>query len=201
MPMVLHAPALFKRGEEGRKKEEVLHLSRCYTHTHTHTHAHPAKPGKPWKARGRKERTHDGQTARTAQGGKGTDGPREPTYTAKRTWQKQSPHLNPTTHYGEASGRVIRDQWGLVGEKTETTNKIGTQVLNLEIRAFLPYRDRGQVKPHGHKRLFKFQQIRCTRCSTSPETKVSAPAGKGCLVPVLPWWHVKSLSCRKIGFW
>ena len=25
-------PALFKKGEEGRKKKEVLHLSRCYTH-------------------------------------------------------------------------------------------------------------------------------------------------------------------------
>jgi hypothetical protein len=28
-------PALFKKGEEGRKKKEVLHLSRCYTHTGT----------------------------------------------------------------------------------------------------------------------------------------------------------------------
>ena len=27
-------PALFVRGEEGRTKKEVLHLSRCYTHTH-----------------------------------------------------------------------------------------------------------------------------------------------------------------------
>ena len=31
--MVLLPPALFKKGEEGRKKKEVLHLSRCYTHT------------------------------------------------------------------------------------------------------------------------------------------------------------------------
>ena len=38
----LAPPALFKKGEEGRKKKkEILHLSRCYTHTH------PAKPGKP----------------------------------------------------------------------------------------------------------------------------------------------------------
>ena len=29
----LAPPALFKKGEEGRKKKEVLHLSRCYTHT------------------------------------------------------------------------------------------------------------------------------------------------------------------------
>ena len=31
-------PASFKKGEEGRKKKEVLYLSRCYTHTHKHTH-------------------------------------------------------------------------------------------------------------------------------------------------------------------
>ena len=31
-------PALFKKGEEGRKKKEVLHLSRCYTHTSTRFH-------------------------------------------------------------------------------------------------------------------------------------------------------------------
>ena len=30
----LAPPALFKKGEEGRKKKDVLHLSRCYTHTH-----------------------------------------------------------------------------------------------------------------------------------------------------------------------
>ena len=107
-----HSPALFKKGEEGRKKKEVLHLSRCYTHTH------PAEPGKPWKARADTRRA-DGKKQR---GGRGTDGPPEPTYTAKRTWQNQSTHLNPTTHYGETSRRVIRDQWGLVGEKRKQQN-------------------------------------------------------------------------------
>ena len=92
------------------------------------THTHPAEPGKPWKARGRKKRTHDGPTAKKQRGGgRGTDGPPEPTYTAKRTWQKQSTHLNPTTHYGEASRRVIRDQWGLVGAKRKQQNR--TQFL------------------------------------------------------------------------
>ena len=50
-----------------------------------------------------------------------------------------------------------------------------------------PNRDRGQVKPHGHKRLFKFDELSAQRL-TSPETKVTAPAGKGhagCL-----WRHV-----------
>ena len=31
-----HSPALFRKGEDGRKKKrEVLHLFRCYTHTYT----------------------------------------------------------------------------------------------------------------------------------------------------------------------
>ena len=40
----------------------------------------------------------------------------------------------------------------------------------------VPKRDRSQIQPHGphgHKQLFKFQLIRCTKCSTS------TPAGKG----------------------
>ena len=33
-----HSPALFRKGEDGRKKKrEVLHLFRCYTHTHPPT--------------------------------------------------------------------------------------------------------------------------------------------------------------------
>ena len=75
LAMVLLPPALFKKGEEGRKKKEVLHLSRCYTHTH------PAEPGKPWKARGRKKRTHDGPTAKNSAGRRGeqTDLRNQPT--------------------------------------------------------------------------------------------------------------------------
>ena len=48
----------------------------------------------------------------------------------------------------------------------------------LDNRALFPKRDRGQVQPHGHKRLFKVRRIRCTTCSTSPETKVTTHAGK-----------------------
>ena len=42
-----------------------------------------------------------------------------------------------------------------------------------------PSRERCQVKPRGHKKLFKFQRIKCTTCLTLPETKVTTPAGKG----------------------
>ena len=64
-------PALNLALERERTKEEkvreVLHLFRCYTHTHTRP-----EPGQPWKARGRKKRTHDGQTAKKQRrGGEG----------------------------------------------------------------------------------------------------------------------------------
>ena len=97
----------FKKGEDRRKKKrEVLHLFRCYTHTH------PARAGSTLKGKRKKKadtRRAKGQKQR--RGGRGTDGPPEPTYTAKRTWPKQRTHLNPTTHYGEARGG-IRDQMG-----------------------------------------------------------------------------------------
>ena len=74
-------PALFRKGEDGRKKKrEVLHLFRCYTHTH------PARAGSTLKGKRKKKadtRRADGQNQR--RGGRGTDGPPEPTYTAKRT--------------------------------------------------------------------------------------------------------------------
>ena len=76
------APCTIRRGEERRKKkEEVLHLFRCYTHTH------PARAGSTLKGKRKKKAdTDDGQKAKTAQGGgKGTNGPPEPTYAAKRT--------------------------------------------------------------------------------------------------------------------
>ena len=72
---------MIRKGEDRRKKKrEVLHLFRCYTHTH------PAGAGSTLKGKRKKKAdTNDGQRAKTAQGGRGTDGPPKPTYTAKRT--------------------------------------------------------------------------------------------------------------------
>ena len=64
---------------EKRKMAEVLHLFRCYTHTH------PAGAGSTLKGKRKKKAdTHDGQKDKTAQGGKGTNGPPKPTYTERR---------------------------------------------------------------------------------------------------------------------
>ena len=54
---------------------------------HTHTQTHPAGAGSTLKGKRKKKAdTDDGQKAKTAQeGGRGTNGPPEPTYVAKRT--------------------------------------------------------------------------------------------------------------------
>ena len=63
---MLCPPALFKKGEEGRKKKkEVLHLSRCYTHT-------PGRAGKTLKGKRKKKSGHTtSKRPKTAQGGEG----------------------------------------------------------------------------------------------------------------------------------
>ena len=92
--------------QDRKNKTEVLHLFRCYTHTQ------PAEAESTLKGKRKKKAdTNDVQKAKTARGGKGTNGPPEPTYTAKRTSPAQSTHLNPTTHYRGARG-IIRDQMG-----------------------------------------------------------------------------------------
>ena len=93
-----HSPALILRLErertEGRKRDKFyIYLD--------DTHTHPVEAGSTRK--GKKKRTQTtGRRPEQRRGGRGTNGPPKPTYTAKRTWPKQRTHLNPTTHYGEA---------------------------------------------------------------------------------------------------
>ena len=108
-PCIIISIVIIRKGEERRKKKrEVLHLFRCYTHTH------PAGAGSTLKGKRKKKAdTNDGPTTKTAQRGKGTGGPPEPTYTAKRTWQKTGHTSKPhNTLRRSREGRVIRDQMG-----------------------------------------------------------------------------------------
>ena len=79
-PPALNLELERERTKEEKEREEVLHLFRCYTHTH------PAGAGSTLKGKRKKKadtRRANGQKQR--RGGRGTDGPPEPTYTAKRT--------------------------------------------------------------------------------------------------------------------
>ena len=70
----------FKKGRgQKEEKREVLHLFRCYTHTPGQSRVNPERQEEE------KSGHTKGKRPKTAQGGRGTDGPPEPTYTAKRT--------------------------------------------------------------------------------------------------------------------
>ena len=71
-------------------------------HTHT-TGRSRVNPERQEEEESRHKRRAKGQNSA---GGKGTNGPPEPTYTAKRTSPAQSTHLNPTTHYRGARGII-----------------------------------------------------------------------------------------------
>ena len=74
------APCVIKKGR-GQKKEK----ERSFTSIQM-LHTHPAGAGSTLKGKRKKKAdTNDGPTTKTARGGRGTDGPPEPTYTAKRT--------------------------------------------------------------------------------------------------------------------
>ena len=68
-----------ERTKEEKEREEVLHLFRCYTHTPGRSRVNPERQEEE------KSGHTTGKRPKTAQGGRGTDGPPEPTYTAKRT--------------------------------------------------------------------------------------------------------------------
>ena len=102
-----------------------------------------------------------------------------------------------------STGEELGTEWGLVGDGRETTKKNNlkrTQFQLQQVSCVTPLRDRSQVVPQWHKQLFKFQRIKCTKCSTSPETikKDKLPHLK---VMCLPGIHVmlyfKSWSCSR----
>ena len=184
-------PALFRKGEDGRKKKrEVLHLFRCYTHTRP-------EPGQPWKARGRKKRTHDGQTAKTSAGGEGNR-------RTSRTNLHGETDLTKTAHTPKPHDTLRRGTRGKLGTKWGTswwqTRKPKQLVKQQDsapkprVRALCHSRPVFKSCPNRHKTAFKFQRIRCTICLTSPNTKETTPAGKGhacCLLSHMLCWTSK----------
>ena len=117
-------PCSIRKGEERRKKKEKFYiyliLFRCYTHTH------PAGAGSTLKGKRKKKAdTDDGQQAETAQGGKGTNGPPEPTYAEKRTWQKTEHTPKPHDTLRRGTGGELGTKWGTSwwqARKTKTIN-------------------------------------------------------------------------------
>ena len=70
------------RRKEKRKKASFYIYSDV---THTRTHTHPAGTGSTLKGKRKKKRTQRTGQGQNSAGGRGTNGPPEPTYTARRT--------------------------------------------------------------------------------------------------------------------
>ena len=181
---------------EGRKKREVLHLFRCYTHTH------PAGAGSTLKGKRKKKAdTNDGQRAKTAQGGRGTDGPPKPTYTAKRTWQKTEHTPKPNNTLRRSTRGKLGNKWGTSWWKqkepkqvVKTQNSVPT---NLRV---VRYSLSGTVVkscPNWHKRLSSSNELGAQyvsphqttikRKKTTPESRVPACCSYHVLVNLSLW--------------
>ena len=120
-----------------------------------HTHTRP-EPGQPWKARGRKKRTHDGQTAKTAQGGEGNRRTSRTNLHGETDLTKTAhTHLNPTTRYGEARGERLGTNGELVDARQKPKQLIKKQdpVPRPTVRAIVPQQARVPVSHKGIKRL------------------------------------------------
>ena len=126
-------------------------------------HTHPAGAGSTLKGKRKKKAdTNDGQRAKTAQGGGGTDGPPKPTYTAKRTWPKQSTHLNPHDTLRRGTRGELGTKWGTSWWKTKGTKTIS---LNTELSSWIP-RSRA-LCPSGP--VFKSATRALNGCTSSHE--------------------------------
>ena len=160
---------------------------------HTHTHTRP-EPGQPWKARGRKKRTHEGQTAETAQGGRGTDGPQEPTYTEKRTWPKTAHTPKPHDTLRRGTRGKLGTEWGTSWWQKRKPKQLVKQqdsVPKPRSRALCHSRPVVSSCPNRHITASKFQRIRCTTCFTSPDNhqKEKDHTWKACTCLVQMSWH------------
>ena len=109
----IHAPGApciefrIRKGEDkGRKRE------RSFTSIQM-LHTHPAGAGSTLKGKRKKKadtRRADGQKQR--RGGRGTDGPPEPTYTAKRTWPKTAHTPKPHDTLRRGTRGKLGTKWG-----------------------------------------------------------------------------------------
>ena len=168
-----------------------------------HTHTQP-EPRQPWKARGRKKRTQTtGKRPKQRRGGEGNRRTSRTNLHGETDLTSTGHTSKPHNTLQRGTGEELGTDGGLVGDEGKTTRtiKLKGPSSTLDNRALSPKRDHGQVQPHGHKRLFKVRRIRRTTCSTSPETKVTTPAGKRHAWCLQLYITPKSALQKKNSFW
>ena len=117
----------------------------------TPTPTHLARSGPTLKGQEKRKAEADGHGTRPAEGGKG---------------RKRLNQPNKAKTYAYLGTRRTRPTWGKNAwnweSKTELKFTARTQFKSRE-SCVIPERDRNQIQPYGHKQLFKFQRIRCTK--------------------------------------
>ena len=105
----LHPPALFRKGEDGRKKKrEVLHLFRCYTHTPGQSRVNPERQEEE------KSGHTTGRRPEQAQGGEGNR-------RTSRTNLHGETDLTKTAHTPKPHDTLRRGTPGKLGTKWGTS--------------------------------------------------------------------------------
>ena len=127
-------------------------------HTHTPGRSRVNPERQKEEKSGHKRRAKGQNSA----GGRGTDGPPKPTYTAKRTWPKQSTHLNPHDTLRRGTRGELGTKWGTSWWKTKGTKTIS---LNTELSSWIP-RSRA-LCPSGP--VFKSATRALNGCTSSHE--------------------------------
>ena len=166
----------WRRERTEGKKREVLHLCRCYTHTPGRSRVNPERQEEE------KSGHTKGKRPKQRRGGRGTDGPQEPTYTEKRTWPKTAHTPKPHDTLRRGTQGELGTKWGTSWRQTREPKQLFKQqdsVPKPRSRALCHSRPVVSSCPNWHKTAYRFQRIRCTTCFTSPETKETTPAGKG----------------------
>ena len=190
---LLPPPALFRKGEDGRKKKrEVLHLFRCYTHTPGRSRVNPERQEEEKadtrRADGQKQRKGGGGNRRTS--GTNLHGETDLTKTA------HTPKPHDTLRRGTRG--KLGTKWGTSWWQTRKPKQLVKQQDSApkpRVRTLCHSRPVFKSCPNWHKTAFKFQRIRCTICFTSPDTKETTPVGKGhacCLLSHMSCWTSKT---------
>ena len=175
-----------------------------------HTHTHPVGAGSTLKGNRKKKtdtRRADGQKLR--RGGRGTDGPPEPTYTAKRAWPKTAHTPKPHDALRRGTQGELGTKWGTSWWQTKPKQVVNKQdsVPKPKGRAIVPQQARVQVSHKGINTAIKFQRIRC-RKNVSPHQKtIKRKKGPHLQVMGLPahcimtWCLYLQKMLRKGGLW
>ena len=145
-----HSPALFRKGEDGRKKKrEVLHLFRCYTHTPGQSRVNPERQEEE------KSGHTTGRRPKTAQGGEGNRRTTGTNLHGETDLTKTAHTPKPHDTLRRGTRGKLGTKWGTSWWQTKKPKQLVKQQDSIpkpKGRAIVPQQARVQVSHKGIKR-------------------------------------------------